>query len=70
MPYNPANLRIVNEGTSGWLLTDGVSRMLMLNDEADAKDALALAKRYTNQCFIGRDNTRPNRQDYIVDYWE
>jgi C1A family cysteine protease len=26
LPYNPRNLRIVDEGPKGWLLTDGVSR--------------------------------------------
>lgn len=70
LPYNPANLKIVNEGASGWLLTDGVSRMLILDNEQDAKAALAMAKQYTKHCFIGRDNKRPNRKDYIVEYWE
>jgi hypothetical protein len=70
IPYNPANLRIANEGASGWLLTDDVSRMLILDNETDAKNALALAQRHTGQCFIGRDNPRPNRRDYIVQYWK
>ncbi len=69
LSYNPANLRIVNEGKTGWLLTDGRSRMLMLDNQADALDALALAKRHTKQCFIGRNNTRPQRKQYIVEYW-
>lgn len=69
LPYTPANLRIVDEGAAGWLLTDGVSRMLILDDEQDAQDALALAQRHTAHCFIGRDNTRPDRKDYIVEYW-
>jgi hypothetical protein len=68
--YDPHKLRIVNEGAAGWLLTDGRSRMLMLDNESDARKALALAKRYTKQCFIGRDNTKPNRKDYIVQFWE
>jgi hypothetical protein len=69
LPYNPADLQIMDEGVDGWLLTDNVSRMLMLDNEADATDALALAKRHTAHCFIGRDNTRSNRRDYIVEYW-
>ena len=69
LPYNPANLRIVDEGANGWLLTDGVSRMLILDNETDARNALALAQRHTAHCFIGRGNTRPNRKDYIVEYW-
>jgi hypothetical protein len=68
--YNPAKLNIVNEDAQGWLLTDGVSRMLMLDDQSDAQKALALAKRHTAHCFIGRDNTRSNRRDYILEYWK
>src|SRR6266536_2279842 len=69
LPYAPASLRIVDEGASGWLLTDGFSRMNVLNNQADAQAALAMTQRHTAQCFIGRDNTRPNRADYIVEYW-
>ncbi len=69
LTYNPDNLKIVNEGAHGWLLTDGRSRMLILDNEADAKRALALAKRHTSHCFIGRDNTRANRRDYVHEYW-
>ena len=32
-------------------LTDGRSRMLMLDNEADARKALALAIRHTHHCF-------------------
>ncbi len=67
--YNPHDLRIVDEGASGWLLTDGRSRMLILDNKEDAEKALALARRYTAHCFIGRDNTRPNRDDYVHEYW-
>jgi hypothetical protein len=69
LPYNPGDLRIVDEGASGWLLTDGRSRMLTLDNRTDAVNALALAQRHTQQCFIGRDNRRADRRTYIVDYW-
>ena len=69
LAYVAANLRIVDEGATGWLLTDGVSRMEILDNQADAERALALAQRHTAHCFIGRDNTRANRADYIVEYW-
>jgi hypothetical protein len=68
--YDTGNLRIVDEGDSGWLLTDGRSRMAVLDNSVDAEAALALARRHTDQCFIGRDNTRPDRLQYIVEYWE
>ena len=70
IPYNRGNLKIVNEGANGWLLTDGASRMEMLDDQQDAESALAVAKDYNHQCFIGRDNKRSNRSDYIVQYWK
>lgn len=69
LTYNPNDLRIVDEGPSGWLLTDGRSRMLILDNKEDAEKALALARRYTSHCFIGRDNTKPNRDDYVHEYW-
>lgn len=68
LSYNPNNLRIENEGARGWLLTDGSSRMLTLDNRMDAVRALALARKPTAHCFIGRNNTRPNRKDYIVQY--
>lgn len=52
------------------IATDGRSRMIMLDNEQDAEAALALAKRHKAQCFIGRDNQRPNRCSYIVRYWK
>jgi hypothetical protein len=69
LPYDPDDLSIVDEGASGWLLTDGRSRMLVLDAEADAEAALALTRRHDSQCFIGRGNSRTNRSSYIVDYW-
>jgi hypothetical protein len=69
LSYNPNDLRIENEGFRGWLLTDGRSRMKMLDTRADAARALALARKHTAHCFIGRDNNRPNRRDFIMEYW-
>lgn len=69
LPYTASSLRIVDEGASGWLLTDGFSRMLILDNQTDAQQALAIAQRHTEHCFIGRSNTRSNRKDYIVQYW-
>lgn len=69
LPYVSASLRVVDEGASGWLLTDGASRMEVLDNRADAERALALAQRHTAHCFIGRGNARSSRADYIVEYW-
>lgn len=69
LPYNPNRLRIVNEGNKGWLLTDGRSRMKMLDNKEDARNALRVARRHTCHGFVGRDNPRSNRIDYITEYW-
>ena len=70
--YNPEALEVIYEGERGWLLTEdgGRHRMLGLDNKEDAEAALALAKRHKAMCFIGRNNRRPNRRDYIVQYWK
>lgn len=70
LPYNPDNLRIVDEQEQGYLLTDGRSRMLILDDRNDAERALEWAKQHSKHCFIGRDNDRENRDQYILEYWK
>jgi hypothetical protein len=67
--YDPRALQIVDEGAKGWLLTDGRSRMLMFDDEQDARNGLAVAQRFSRQGFVGRDNHRPSRRDYLFYYW-
>jgi hypothetical protein len=67
--YNPANLQVVDEGANGFVLMSGNMRMEMLDNAADAEKAKNLASRHTHQCFVGRNNTRPNRVDYIMQYW-
>jgi len=69
IPYNPANLTIVNQGAMGWLLTDGHMRMKMFDNSEDARNGLRVARRHNRQCFVGRDNPRTNRMDYILEYW-
>lgn len=75
--YDPDSLEITDEGDRGRLLTDDGGRHRMLGlanredaEAADAEAALALAKRHKAMCFIGRNNRRPNRRDYIVRYWK
>jgi len=60
----------VDVGSAGWLLTDGRSRMLMVDDEQDAENALILARQHSQHCFIGRGNTRVDRKAYVVEYWD
>jgi hypothetical protein len=44
--------------------------MEILDNSSDAQAALQLAQQYSQQCFIGRDNSRSNRSEYIVEYWK
>ncbi len=67
--YNPRALRIVDMGAKGWLLTDGTSRIKMLDNREDARNALRVARRYTRMGFVGRDNPRAKQIDYITEYW-
>ncbi len=53
LAYNRTGLDIRPEG-SRFLLTDGVSRMLILDTAADAQAALAVAQASSAQCFVGR----------------
>jgi hypothetical protein len=77
LPYNPQTLKVVEEELMNtWRLTDGHSSMLTFGTAQDAENGLAVAERYSEQCFIGRHaSTRPGaktdaHQRYIVNYWK
>ena len=67
--YDPNALYIYQEGAT-WVLTDGSLRMETFASQADAQLSLQVARLHTKQCFIGRGNSRPNREDYIFEYWK
>ncbi|MBK7094596.1 MAG: hypothetical protein IPH57_05975 [Saprospiraceae bacterium] len=69
IPYDPNLLTIVNKGSLGWLLTDGRMQMRLFDNAEDARNGLRIARRHNRQCFVGRDNPRTNRIDYILEYW-
>ena len=66
--YNRSGLKVVPE-TGDWLLTDGSSRMEIFTSQAAAVRGLRVAQAHRFQCFIGRDNKRPNRKEYIMEYY-
>ena len=66
--HDPNNVRIV-ASTGLWQIADGSHYLLAYKREVDAQAGLALAKAYKEHCFIGRNNTRPDREAYIIDYW-
>ncbi len=59
-----------NLDANGWRIRDGNNWMLLANDLNDALAVLRIVERYTRMCFVGRNNTRPNRKQYIMTYWE
>ena len=69
IPYDPRRLVVVDRGALGWMLTDGRMSMRLFDNAEDARNGLRVARRYTRQCFVGRDNPRSNRIDYILEYW-
>jgi hypothetical protein len=69
LSYNPNTLAVFNDGGI-WILTDGSSRMVAFASEDAAQLGLQVARLHTQHCFIGRGNSRPDRQSYIFDYWQ
>lgn len=67
--YNPAILRIHDRGTF-WQLTSGALDLQIFQTQGEALRGLAVARAYTQQCFIGRSNTKPDRYRYITEYWK
>ena len=67
--YDPSALRVTSEGPDGWLLTDGRSRMHLLDNEADANRALEVARGATRHCFIGHGNLRARGREFVHEYW-
>ncbi|MGH3737135.1 MAG: hypothetical protein ACRDT6_16195 [Micromonosporaceae bacterium] len=69
LSYNPHNLTVEKYGTAGWRLLDGSHAMLLLDTAGDAERMRLVAAGNSRLCFIGRGNSRPDRQRYIVEYW-
>jgi hypothetical protein len=67
--YEPSTTGLSKDNVVGWRVADGQTVLATLDKESEAKQALALARRFKKRCFIGRSNTRINRSDYIIDYW-
>lgn len=68
--YDPQRLVVVDRGALGWMLTDGRMSMRLFDNAEDARNGLRIARRHTRQCFVGRDNPRTNRRDYLLEYWD
>jgi hypothetical protein len=69
-PYTPSTLGVTSAGASGWTLSAGTRQLMLLDTAEDANTMLSVARSYSNQCFIGRGNTRANPSNYILPYWK
>lgn len=59
------------DGTSPWRLVRSDNAVFkVLADREDAEAGLAVARQHTQLCSIGKGNTKPNRKDYIMEYWK
>jgi hypothetical protein len=67
--YQPANVTVIAAGADGWRLVDGGHVLLTLDTAAEGERARLVASAHTQLCFIGRDNSRPDRERYIFEYW-
>ena len=69
--YNPISLT-VNYEAGIYSVSDG-SRVVVNAaggpGEPIGEQALALAQRFRKHCFLGRDNTREDKNSYVFDYW-
>jgi hypothetical protein len=72
VPYDPATLQLTEvERTGTWRLQrDDGAIFKVFADREDAEAGLAVAKEHTQLCYIGKSNTRPDRQLYIMEYWK
>jgi hypothetical protein len=70
--YNPETLTIERLETGVWRLEDGGHYLAGFANEAEGKNALALAQRFREMCFIGRTNRRAGnaRGSYMLTYWQ
>lgn len=68
--YDPDNLAVQDLGATGWGMVDGSHKIAIFDTQADANDGVKVARNYTERCFIGRGNDRPDRYAYITTYFQ
>jgi hypothetical protein len=68
IPYNPGNLTVENLGATGWRIDDGPSWLVLFDTQQDANNGLLVMRMSTHICYIGRDNSGPNRYQQMTTY--
>lgn len=69
--YNPEDLSVEYEAGI-YAVRSGSQVVLRLSGgpgEMVGEQGLALAQRYRKHCYLGRDNTREDKNAYVFDYW-
>lgn len=61
--YDVEALEIEDVGEQGFVLTDGETRLHLIDTPADGRKALALARQHTRMCLVGADT------GVIHEYW-
>ena len=68
-PYDPAALHLIEDAGGTWLLARGDgARLRVFANRSDADAGLIVFRQHSILCYIGRDNTRPNRGEYVMEY--
>ena len=71
IPYKADGLRLTDLGERGWRLSrDDGAVFMLLDTKEDAERMLAVFRLHTALCYVGRDNTRANRDRYVFHYWK
>jgi len=68
--YNHNKLELASINNLWTIVESGSVYLEAFPSRLDAEASFQIVKQYNQQCFIGRDNQRNNRIDYIVEYWK
>jgi len=69
--YDPGSLRVHKlDGNEGFAVaSDPANPVLTLDTESDARRGLSLARAFKKHCYLGRTSRRPNKNQYLIEYW-
>jgi hypothetical protein len=68
--YTPNALQVVDQGANGSALMSNGTQLALTDTHFDAVLLATIANQYSNECFVGRGNTRQNPYSYITEYWK
>jgi hypothetical protein len=68
--YSASAVQVVSQGATGWAVMSGGTQLALLDTQFEASLVAGVAAQSSNECFIGRGNTRKNPYSYINEYWK